>query len=217
MPRPSTIAAAVAAPLVAGGAAAIAYAITGGHRRLGASDSEVRRTVPGDDLLPQANVQNDRAVTIAAPPEQVWPWIAQLGQDRAGFYSFAGLENLAGSKITNAEEIVPEWQNPRVGDRFPLTPEVVLRLAIVEPEYALVATSEGGEAPRDLGFQFTWAFVVTPERADGTRLLVRERYAVPTGAGRILTEGMSIVSAFMSAKMLATIKRLAEEGRAAAA
>lgn len=216
MPRTSTVVAAALAPVVAVGAAAVAYAITGGHRRQGVSDSEVRLSLPGDEILPDAPVQNDRAISIAAPPESVWPWIAQLGQDRAGFYSFEALENLVGSQIRNADSIVPEWQQPRVGDPFPLAPEVVLRLAIVEPGYALVASSEGGQSRAKIGMDFTWAFVVTPDGAAGTRLHVRERYAV-SPATRVLTEGLSMVSAFMSARMLATIKRLAEQTPAPAA
>jgi hypothetical protein len=111
----------------------------------------------------------------------VWPWIAQLGQDKAGFYSFACLENALGCQVRNADHIVPEWQHPHVGDPFPLHPDIVLRIALIEPGHAFVVSSAGGSAPKDMGFEFTWAFVLTyrPGEGDGggaTRLHVRERY-----------------------------------------
>ena len=71
----------VAAPLVAAGAAAAAIVVSASTRRLGATRGEARRTLPGDELLDRVD-QADRAVTIAAAPDRVRPWIAQLGQDK---------------------------------------------------------------------------------------------------------------------------------------
>lgn len=140
------------APVVAVGVAAAAIVASGSTRRLGATREEAARALPGDKLLDRADLQADRAVTIAAPPERVWPWIAQLGQDKGGFYSFAWLENLVGCDIHNADRIVPAWQNPQVGDPFPLHPEMILTLGRVDEGIALVATSRGAPPPR------TWAW-----------------------------------------------------------
>lgn len=218
---PTLLLAAVAAPLVAAGTAAAAFVLTGTHRELGVSPAEARRRLPGDELLLQADIQNDRAITIAAPPEKVWPWIAQLGQDKAGFYSFEVLENLIGCDIHNADRIVPAWQNPQVGDPFPLAPGMELRVARVEPEHALVITSEGGAAPQDMGFEFTWSFVLSwlPEQVGGpgTRVHVRERYDTHSSRVHTITEFTSIASAIMSWKMLQTIKKLAEGAEVPAA
>jgi hypothetical protein len=72
--------------------------------------------VPGDELTPPPVEQNTRAITIAATPQEVWPWLVQMGADRGGFYSYAWLENLFGLGIHNADRIVEEWQQLAVGD-----------------------------------------------------------------------------------------------------
>ena len=64
------------------------------HMRWGATDAEVAAVMPGDDLEPKATVRATRAITIAAPPEAVWPWIVQIGFGRAGFYSYDLLDSL---------------------------------------------------------------------------------------------------------------------------
>lgn len=101
--------------------------------RLGASAPESRVPLPGDELFPDAQCQYDRARTIAAPPSTVWPWIAQLGQNKAGFYSFEMLENLFGCDIHGDDRIHPEWQSVAPGDPFALHPEMGLRVAEVTP------------------------------------------------------------------------------------
>lgn len=203
------------APLLTVVGITAAIVASGAHRRLGATREESRRTLPGDDLLERADLQADRAVTIAAAPDRVWPWIAQLGQDKGGFYSFEWVENLVGCDIHNADRIVPEWQHPQVGDPFPLHPDMVLRVGAVEAGHALVATSRGGSAPQGTGMDFTWAFVVSPlppapATPVATRLHVRERYQVSSPAARVGVDVVNLVSTVMSWRMTRTIKQLAE-------
>ncbi|HMA26843.1 MAG TPA: hypothetical protein VKO62_04340, partial [Solirubrobacterales bacterium] len=62
------------------------------------------------------------AIEVDAPAEQVWPWLAQLGQDRGGFYSYEWLENLAGCRMRNADRIHPEWQHREIGEKVMLHP-----------------------------------------------------------------------------------------------
>ncbi|AZN30783.1 hypothetical protein EJO69_11100 [Flaviflexus salsibiostraticola] len=194
-------------------------ALVARRSRVGATEAEAALPLPGDELL-EAVVQNDRAITVPAPPEAVWPWIAQLGQHRAGFYSFEVLENLIGCEIRNADTIHPEWQNIDVGDPFPLAPEMSLRVAEVVPGERLVVTSEGGTHPDpSIAFDATWGFYLTATTTDGrpaTRLHLRERY----WAGDRRTERMlgatSVMSAVMSWKMLRTIRRLASGQRSSA-
>jgi hypothetical protein len=85
----------------------------------GATVDEQQMALSGDAAAPSTYVT--RAITIHAPPSAVWPWIVQIGQDRAGFYSNTWLENLFGSDIHNANTIHPEWQQRAIGDRVPLT------------------------------------------------------------------------------------------------
>jgi hypothetical protein len=94
--------------------------------------------LPGDELIPHADLTATRAVTVRAPADGVWPWVAQLGQGRGGFYSYDFLENLVGCDIHSADRIVPEWQAVDVGDAVNVYPEVGLIVTQVEPSRALV-------------------------------------------------------------------------------
>lgn len=180
--------------------------------RWGASDAEVRMALPGDDLLPEPDLVATRAISIDASPAEVWPWIAQVGQNRGGFYSYDWLENLVGVDIRTADRIVPDLQVRAVGDVVNLAPEVALSVAALEAERHLVlrgavavdGTSAG--APYD----FTWAFVLL-RRSDGsTRLVVRERYAYLTGWAAALVEPVEMVSFLMTERMLRSIRDRAE-------
>jgi hypothetical protein len=112
---------------VIGGAAA-AYALLARSRQLrwGAADDEADGPLPGDELIAHPDLSATRAIAIRGPASQVWPWIAQLGQSRGGFYSYDFLENLAGCDIHSADRVIPEWQEIRVGDEVKLAPQVGL-------------------------------------------------------------------------------------------
>jgi hypothetical protein len=84
-------------------------------RRWGSTPIERAAALPGDELVPDPN-QQTHAVTISAAAAAVWPWLVQIGQGRAGFYSHDRLERMVGARITNAEKIHPEWQRVGVGD-----------------------------------------------------------------------------------------------------
>ncbi len=86
------------------------------YNRWGATDDELAPPLPGDELVNEPKLGYARAIAIEAPPQQVWPWLAQIGQGRGGFYSFDGLENLVGCDIHSAQEILPAHQEPHVGD-----------------------------------------------------------------------------------------------------
>ena len=150
------------AGLGVGMAAAYVIAIRPWLRRWGATDDEVKRALPGDELVPDPAINSTWSVTIDAPVEAVWPWLAQIGQDRGGFYSYAWLENLAGCKLQNANRVHPEWQHRAVGEIVPLHPSHGLPLARFEPGHALVLDGWG-------------AFVVEPLDSQRTRLISRTR------------------------------------------
>jgi hypothetical protein len=116
----------------AAGVTAIAAAVTyilfarPRHLRWGASDQECDASLPGDDLIVTPDLTATRAITVRASADQVWPWIAQLGQGRGGFYSYDFLENLAGCDIHSADRIIPGWQDIKIGDEVRLAPAVGL-------------------------------------------------------------------------------------------
>ena len=88
--------------------------------RWGATDEEVKRPMPGDDIVSKPSFNATRAVTINAPAKNIYPWIVQMGVNRAGWYSYDLLDNLA---RRSAEVILPEHQNIQVGDLIPMSPD----------------------------------------------------------------------------------------------
>src|SRR5262245_31305839 len=84
--------------------------------RWGADDDEVAAALPGDELVAASAPRTTRAITIDAPIADVWPWLAQIREDRGGFYSYSVLERAVGAHIHNANDVHPEWQHIRVGD-----------------------------------------------------------------------------------------------------
>jgi hypothetical protein len=176
----------------------------------GSTEDELDAALPGDTLLAKPDLVATRTVGIAAPPAAVWPWVAQLGQGRGGFYSYDELENLVGCDIHSADRIMPEFQDVAVGDAIHLAPPVALEVVALEPGRALVlrgAVAPGQAAPP---YDFTWAFVLRPGRDAGTRLVVRERYAYRAGWARLMVEPVSVVSWVMSQKMLRGIRDRAQ-------
>ncbi len=140
--------------------------------------------MPGDDLLPGAPHGSTMATTLPAPPAEVWPWLAQMGADRGGWYSIDLLDN-AGRAST--AEIVPEWQQIRVGDRL-LTDRggrTWFTVAEVEPDRSLVLrqrldaarlrTVPDEEPLPCVSVDSTWAFRLEAHPDGGTRLVVRGR------------------------------------------
>lgn len=86
------------------------------HLSWGSTAAEQQMKFPADTLISPDQVVTTRAITINAPKEKIWPWIAQTGQNRAGFNSYYWLENLFAAKMPNEDAIIPEWQNPQPGD-----------------------------------------------------------------------------------------------------
>jgi hypothetical protein len=178
--------------------------------RWGATDKESEDQLPGDDLIENANITATRAITIRASAGQVWPWIAQLGQGRGGFYSYDLLENLVGCDIHSADRIVPEWQDVEVGDEVRFAPEVGLDVASLEEGRSLVLRGGVPIGKTPAPYDSTWAFVLRDGPDKTTRLLVRERYAYTRPWARLIVEPTEVLSFVMSQKMLRGIKDRAE-------
>ncbi len=164
-------------------------------RRWGATPAEVAESLPGDETIQQPGLSMTRAITIDAPVGEVWPWLAQIGQDRAGFYSYTWLENLAGCDMPEAHEVHPEWQTRELGAGVPLHPLNALPVARFEPG-------------RSYAFK-GWYFVLEPIGKERTRLIARTRVprGLPSLAYALFIEAPHFV---MERKMLLGIKARAE-------
>jgi uncharacterized protein YndB with AHSA1/START domain len=173
-----------------------AFAIRPWHLRWGAEPEDETRELPGDEFLPEGGMQILHAVTIKAPVEEVWPWLAQLGQDRGGFYSYEWLENLAGCEMKNADRIHPEWQHRGLGETVHLHPAGGLRVSVFEPG-------------RALGLEGWATFALEPVGPGRTRLIARG--GVPRGIGAVAYGTLMEIPHFlMERKMLLGIKQRAE-------
>lgn len=189
------------------------------YSRWGATDEELERTYPGDDLSRDAEYSATHAVTIAATPEVIWPWFVQLGQDRAGFYSYAALENLVGAQMPAVERIVPEFQVERkVGETISLgSPErfkghAAMIVAKIEPLRSLVLISPGDWANVQAGgiaLHGTYAFALEPVDPYRTRVIARFRLG-PHMPPVPLVDAAHFI---MQRKMLLTMKALVEAPR----
>jgi hypothetical protein len=209
--------AAVAAGLITG--AAYPFLIRPWFLWWGATIAEVTKRLPGDDIVTTPRTESTRAITIAANPDDVWPWLAQLGQGRGGMYSYDFLDNLFGYDIHSVDRVVPELQRIRPGDRIRLAPEnakadISLEVAIAEPNHALVLRGPGTPAQAfasGMGFP-SWAFVVDPVAPSRVRLIVRWRCDFEPTIGGYLSwkYGIEPVHFAMERRMLKGIKRRAE-------
>ena len=174
----------------------------------GATADEASRTLPGDDLLPGADIVTTRAITIETPPERIWPWLVQMGSGRGGAYTYDWLENLFGLNMHSANEILPEFQHLDVGEELPVgAGGPRLRVEVLEPERALVLRSEDG--------RWVWAFVID-KNGDSTRLLSRNRIATPDASWPVRLFNQAVMepgSLVMERKMLLGIKQRAEARR----
>ena len=184
------------------------------RRAWGTVGTETTDSLPGDEFVPEPKWSSTLGITVDAGAEDVWPWIAQIGQGRGGFYTYQTLENMAGCKMTNAIEILPDHQNPTVGEDIHLHPNVPLRIKIVDPPNALVLFgSPAGMGAGESWGMSTWQFVIRPGLDGGSRLLTRSRYDYSPDRKSRLTFGrfpIEPISFVMSRKMMLEIKRLAE-------
>jgi hypothetical protein len=174
----------------------------------GATAAEVSRVLPGDELVTHPTFNATRAITIAAPPERIWPWLVQVGVGRAGWYSYDLLDNLG---RPSADHILPEFQSPAPGDVVPLSPDGKrgMRVDTVEPPHTLIWGT-----PDDT----SWLWQLEPNGDGSTRLItrVRSRYRwlSPTIAFSMMIE---LADIWMIRKMLRNVRDRAERGSASSA
>ena len=184
----------------------------------GATGDEVTGRLPGDDLVAEPAIQTTRAITVAAAPHDVWPWVIQLGADRGGFYSYDWLENLFGLHVHSANRVVDEWQERSLGDLVyaDANGRGWWYVMVVRPDDALVlkvgdpALGRPVERHEGIGWEFLWTFAVREGAGGTTRLLVRERVGFGSRLAKTLMAPVGVVSFVMTRKMLLGIKSRVE-------
>jgi hypothetical protein len=186
--------------VISASAAGIAFVVARTRlHRWGVDPIEATQALPGDELVTEPTTIDTRGIDIAAPPEQVWPWLVQMGYKRAGWYSYDAIDMNHGS----SREIVPEFQSIEVGQVLPThddggfvvkvaeagkalvlyldstivrdQADVAAEKAATEPKANIQATGRFLNSAIPGGFAASWAFVLEPTASGGTRLIERFR------------------------------------------
>jgi hypothetical protein len=217
-----------------GGASAAAVSA---YRTWGVDPADATRALPGDDLVADPFGTTTRSLVVDAPPGAIWPWLAQMGYGRGGWYSYDRLD----MKGKSATEIVPEWQNLAVGDVIPTDPKGGFEARVVDPSHALVMYTDTALVDQQRGtdwripadgsvtpglrfsgamlqttprqFAVSWGMILDPIEEGRTRLIerVRVRYDGAYGLGaRIMGSLLGFGVFVMVQRQMLTLKRLAE-------
>ena len=188
----------------------------------GVGEESASRGYPGDSLIPRPSWSWTHGVEIEASAKDVWPWVAQLGADRAGFYSYQWLENLAACRIQNAETVHPLWEIDS-GDPLVLHPKLPpFRVVAKERErYFIAHVPLDGDARRKgmPWVEASWLFQVEPIGPNRCRLVSRYRVHLSGEWRNRIAFGPGLlepIGSVMDREMLLGVKRRAEETRARA-
>lgn len=192
------------APLLAGKSS------SNSEQSASATIMERTEALPGDELIHRPIASLTHAIDIDAPRNAVWPWLAQMGSGRAGWYSYDIVDN--GGR-PSAKRIVQSLQEPKIGSIFPWSPGATEGFTLLdfEPEHFLLLgwLAANASAPR-----VTWAFVLkSNDDGTATRLIVRARagadytyLGMPQAIGRLI---VPLVHDVMQRKQLRDIARRA--------
>ena len=175
-------------------------------RRWGATGSDVTRVMTGDAAVVEPSYAATLAITVRARPEHIWPWLAQMGYQRGGLYSYDWLDRLFGYlDRPSTDAILPEFQRLAVGDTIPIGRGQGFPVTGIEPYRALVLSGAGD------GSAWVWQFGLYPLDDRRTRLVSRNLVRVPSSVGSWLFMRVIEPAAFlMTRRMLLGIKARAE-------
>ncbi len=196
--------------------------------RRGATYAEVRRALPGDDLVPDPKCGYTQAVTIRAPASEVWPWLVQIGYKRAGWYThdflhrLVGIAGSVGDERGSAKRIIPELQDLTIGDLIEIAPGMGYTVAGIEKEQALIlqsrmdtakweALSSNDPLPETYLIS-SWVWYLEEIDEQTTRLIVRVRTDCSPGLLSTLTTTIpnEVGNFVMQPKTLRVLKQRAE-------
>ena len=179
--------------------------------RWGASPEELSRTMAGDGLLDRHTYSGTLAITMHARPEDLWPWLVQIGYQRGGLYSYDWLDRIFGFlDRPSANRILPEFQRLAVGDTIPVGQGPGWPVATLDPNRALVLDM------RNMGgIDWVWQFGIYPTDETRIRFVTRSRVTARTLLGWVMTCAIEPAGFIMTRRMLLGLKERAEATRAA--
>ncbi len=195
---------------VAGGIAAL-YAARRYYRNWGTTKEECSMYLPGDELIHRPSVRSTEGIWIDAPPAAVWPWLAQIGQDRGGLYGFGTVENLIGLNYDNADRIHPEWQHLAAGDTVRLVPRGWMGLhhgLTLEVERVVDGSTIVLRGTRPgMPWETVWSIHLLARWQDRCRLLIRTRMRLRRPGEVLGVELAGPLIALVTRGLLVGIKR----------
>lgn len=174
--------------------------------RWGTTPTDRDRVMPGDPVIPEPTYWTTLAVTVNAPPTDIWPWLVQMGYQRGGLYSYDWLDQLFGYlDRPSATRILPEFQHLAVGDEIPMGHGAGFPVTAIEPGRSLVLSGAGDD------FQWVWQFGLYPLDAGRTQLVSRNSVRAPKTVGSWVFLRVIEPAAFlMTRRMLLGLKSRAE-------
>lgn len=180
--------------------------------RWGTTPEELARVMPGDALIPNPTDMSMQSVTVNTPPEDIWPWLVQIGYQRGGLYSYDWLDRLFGFlDRPSATRVLSEFQQLAVGDKIPWGHNTELTVGALEPRRALALSYEAD------GFQWVWQFGLYPLDDQRTRFVTRGTEHVPNELLWWLAMRIMEPAAFiMTRRFVLGVKERAEALRASA-
>ena len=175
--------------------------------RWGATSDEIATSLPGDEIVPLPRYTYNRVVTVNAAPEDIYPWLVQMGAERGGMYTYSWFEtNILRCELVNADRIHEEWQGLKVGDKVKMCPgdwgPPAYEVALVMPNRAIVMGHQEKGRWSDI-----WQFVLVSQADGPTRLLARGRDTKTGTIWDVIRPGQFI----MERGMLLGIKERVEE------
>ncbi len=170
-------------------------------KKWGTRLGEPQRRLPGDEIVPAPNFQMTHAINIDAPAEAVWPWIAQMGRERTGFYGFDALFNRGIPSVNFVRKDIPE---PAAG----MALEGGLCLMEVEPCRKLLFGGFERQVLPGIVEDMTALYLLDRRRDGGTRLLVRRRGFSYGLSGTLYNLGYEVVYFLFVMQQLSELKRL---------
>lgn len=174
--------------------------------RWGTTPDDLTRVMTGDAIIVNPTHSATHAITVDAPPDDIWPWLVQIGYQRGGLYSYDWLDRLFGFlDRSSANRILPEFQHLAVGDKIRLGPVEELTVTALEPARALVLSYKAHD------LEWVWQFGLYPVGNNRTRLVSRGTERIPNTAGGWLFMRVMEPAAFiMTRGMLLGLKQRAE-------